>query len=93
MTVRREIAAAFVRYERAARAMEIYRVGVEQQAEANLGVVRQTYELGSKDLLDYIAELRRFIEIKDDFIDAQLETYLARVEILKTTAAPELINK
>ena len=93
LTVRREIAAAFVRYERAARAMEIYRVGVERQAETNLGVVRQTYELGSKDLLDYIAELRRFIEIKDDFIDAQLETYLARVEILKTTAAPELINK
>ena len=93
LTVRREIAAAYVRYERAARAMEIYRVGVERQAETNLGVVRQTYELGSKDLLDYIAEQRRYIEIKDDFIDAQFETYLARVEILKAAAAPELINK
>ena len=93
LTVRREIAAAYVRYERAARAMEIYRVGVERQAETNLGVVRQTYELGAKDLLDYIAEQRRYIEIKDDFIDAQFETYLARVEILKAAAAPELINK
>ena len=93
LTVRREIAAAYVRYERAARAMEIYRVGVERQAETNLGVVRQTYELGAKDLLDYIAEQRRFIEIKDDFIDAQFETYLARIEILKATAAPELITK
>ncbi|CAN5650331.1 TolC family protein [soil metagenome] len=93
LTVRREVAAAYIRYERAARAMEIYRVGVERQAETNLGVVRQTYELGSKTLLDYIAELRRFIEIKDDFIDAQLETYLARVEILKAAAAPELTNK
>lgn len=93
LTVRREVAAAFARYERAARAMEIYRVGVERQAEINLGVVRQTYELGSKDLLDYIAEQRRFIEIKDDFIDAQLETYLARVEISRAAAASELVTK
>lgn len=93
LTVRREVAAAYVRYERAARAMEIYRVGVERQAETNLGVVRQTYELGSKTLLDFIAEQRRYIEIKNDFIDAQLETYLARVEILKTVAAEELIAK
>ena len=93
LTIRREVAAAFVRYERAARAMEIYRAGVERQAETNLGVVRQIYELGAKDLLDYIAEQRRYIEIKDDFIDAQLETYLARVEILRASNAPELITK
>ncbi len=90
LTVRREVAAAFVRYESAARAMEIYRVGVEKLAEINLGVVRQTYELGARNLLDYIAEQRRYIEIKDDFIDAQLQVYLARVEILRAAAAPEL---
>ena len=90
LTVRREVASAYTRYARAARAMEIYRVGVERQAETNLGVVRQTYELGSKDLLDYIAEQRRYIEIKNDFIDSQFETYLARVEILKAVSAREL---
>ncbi len=93
LTIRREIAAAFIRYERAARAMEIYRVGVEKLAETNLGVVRQTYELGARSLLDYIAEQRRYIEIKKDFIDAQLQVYLARIEILRATAAPELITK
>lgn len=93
LTVRREVAAAFVRYERAARAMEIYRVGVEKLAETNLGVVRQTYELGARSLLDYIAEQRRYIEIKDNFIDAQLQVYLARIEILRVAAAPELIKK
>lgn len=92
LTVRREVASAVARYNRAARAMEIYRAGVERQAETNLGVVRQTYELGSKDLLDYIAEQRRFIEIKDSFIESQLETYLARVEILRAVAAPELLR-
>ncbi len=93
LTVRREVAAAFVRYESVARAMEIYRAGVEKLAKINLGVVRQTYELGARSLLDYIAEQRRYIEIKDDFIDAQLQVYLARVEILRAAAAPELITK
>lgn len=93
LTVRRETAAGYVKYESAARAMEIYRVGVEQQSKMNLGVVRQTYELGSRTLLDYIAEQRRYIEAEDDYIDAQFETYLARVEILRAVAAPELIAK
>lgn len=90
LTVRREIAAAYVRYDRATRAMQIYRVGIREQAAENLGVVRQTYELGSKPLSDYIAEQRRFIETESGFIDAQVETYLARVEILRATGAPEL---
>jgi cobalt-zinc-cadmium efflux system outer membrane protein len=90
LTVKREIAASYVQYQRAARAMEIFRVGVENQAEINLSVVRQIYELGKQNLLDYIVEQRRFIEIKEDFIDTQLETYLARVEILSAISAPEL---
>jgi cobalt-zinc-cadmium efflux system outer membrane protein len=88
LTVRREIAAAYARYQSAARAMEIYRVGVREQAAANLQVVRQTYELGSKPLFDYINEHHRFIEIENGFIDAQLETYLARVEILRAASLP-----
>jgi outer membrane protein TolC len=88
LTVRREIAAAYARYQSAARAMEIYRVGVREQAAANLQVVRQTYELGSKPLFDYINEHHRFIEVENGFIDAQLETYLARVEILRAASLP-----
>ena len=93
LTVKREIAASFARYEQATRAAEIYRVGVRDQANANLEVVRQTYELGSKTLLDYIAEQRRFIEVETAFIDSLLETYLARIEIQRTAASPELIKK
>ncbi len=93
LTIRREVAVAFARYGRAARAMQIYRVGVREQAKVNLLVVRQTYELGSKPLFDYIAEQRRFIEIENGFIDAQLETYLARVDILRASNAPELIKR
>ena len=93
LTVRREVAVAYAKYERAARAMEIFRTGVRDQAKANLDVVRQTYELGSKSLLDFIAEQRRFIELETDFIEAQLATYAARVEIERATSAPELIKK
>jgi len=91
LTVRSEVATAFARYQRAARAMEIYRVGVREQASSNLNVVWQTYELGSKTLLDYIAEQRRFIEIENGYIDTLLETYLARVEMLRAAAEPKLI--
>ena len=93
LTVKREIASAYARYNRSLRAMEIYRVGVRDQAALNLNVVRQTYDLGAKTLLDYIAEHHRFMETENGYIDAQLEAYLARVEILRATYASELVNK
>ena len=80
-------------YIQSTRAAEIYRVGVRDQANANLTVVRQTYELGSKTLLDYIAEQRRFIEVETGFIDSLVETYQARVDIERATAAHGLIKK
>jgi len=93
LTVRREVAAAYAQYDRAVKAEEIFRVGVRDAARANLDVVRQTYELGSKSLLDYIGEQRRFIELENDFIDAQLAVYNARVEIQRSTSSPELIGR
>ncbi len=93
LTVRREVASALARYQSAARAAEIYRVGVQGQANANLDVVRQTYELGSKTLLDVIAEQRRFIETQTGYIEALVNTYQARVEIERATASPKLIKR
>jgi cobalt-zinc-cadmium efflux system outer membrane protein len=93
LTVRREVASAYAQYDRAVKAEEIFRVGALGPARANLDTLRQTYELGAKSLLDYIAEQRRFIELENDSIDAQLAVYNARVEILRSTASPELIKK
>lgn len=93
LTVRREVASAFALYQSAARAAEIYRVGVQGQANANLEVVRQTYELGSKSLLDVIAEQRRFIEVQTGYIDALVDTYQARIEIERATASPKLVKR
>jgi len=93
LTIRREVSAAFARYNRAVRALTIFQNGVRDQAKENLQVIWQTYELGSKNLLDYIAEERRFLEIENELIDAKLETYLANIEILRAMNAPELTKK
>lgn len=93
LTVQREVASALTRFQSAARAAEIYRVGVQGQTYANLDVIRQTYELGSKTLLDVIAEQRRFIETQNGYIEALVDTYQARVEIERATASPNLIKK
>ncbi len=87
LTVRREVASAYALYNSTARAAEIFRVGVKDQASANLDVVRQTYELGSKTLIDYLGEQRRFIELQNGYIDALLDTYKARVEIERAVGA------
>lgn len=88
LTVRREVASAYAQYNCAARAQEIFRVGVKDQASANLNVVRQTYELGSKTLIDYLSEQRRFIDLQNGYIDALLDTYKARVEVERAIASP-----
>lgn len=93
LTVRREVTAAYTRYERAVRALTIYQVGVRNQAKQNLNVVWQTYELGEKDLLDYIAEERRFLDLENSLVDALLEVYQANTEILRATNSPELIGR
>lgn len=93
LTVRREVFAAFARYNRAVRALTIFQDGVRDQAKANLQVIWQTYELGRRTLLDYIAEERRFLEVENELIEAKLETYQANIEIMRATNAPELTKK
>lgn len=93
LIVRREVATAFVRYESTVKAMEIFRVGVRGQASANLDVVRQTYQLGSRNLVDYLIEQRRYIDIENEFINLQLAVFNANVEMLRAANSPELIKK
>ena len=87
LTVRSEVASAYAEYNSTARAAEIFRVGVKDQANANLDVVRQTYELGSKTMIDYLGEQRRFIDLQNGYIDALLDTYKARVNIERAVAS------
>lgn len=93
LTIRREVNVAYARYNRSVRALTIFQNGVRDQASVNLQVIWQTYEFGKRTLSDYIAEERRYLEIENEVTDALLETYLARIEILRATNAPKLIIK
>ncbi|MDQ2936408.1 MAG: TolC family protein [Acidobacteriota bacterium] len=93
LTVRREVASAYAQYNSVARAAEIFRVGVRDQASANLNVVRQTYELGSKTLIDYLGEQRRYIELQNSYIDTLLDTYKARVEVERAVGSSSVTKR
>ncbi|HXM47169.1 MAG TPA: TolC family protein [Pyrinomonadaceae bacterium] len=93
LTIRREVASAYAQYNSTARAAEIFRVGVKDQAKANLDVVRQTYELGSKTLIDYLGEQRRFIDLQNGYIDALLDTYKGSVEVERAIGSPIAIRQ
>lgn len=91
LVVRREVAAAITRYEHAVKALEIFRVGVMTEALRNLEVVKQSYELGSTSLIDYLSEQGRYLDYQSGLIDAQLEVYLAKVEMMKAGNEPALM--
>lgn len=90
LVVKREVASAFARYEYAVKALEIFRVGVASEAFRNLEVIRQTYEFGSSSLIEYLSEQGRYLDYRSGLIDAQLEVYEAKVEILKAGNEPAL---
>lgn len=81
IVVRNEIAAAYRRYERAQAALELYSAGVSNQSLRNLEVIRRTYELGQKTLLDYVQEQRRFVDIETGYTDLLKEYLYSLIEI------------
>ena len=93
LIVRKEVAKAYTRYNSAVRVKEIIRVGVVDQAEKNLEVVRQMYELGKNSLLIFLDEQRRVISLKESLINAQLEVYIARIEVYRASQDTRLIVK
>jgi cobalt-zinc-cadmium efflux system outer membrane protein len=83
-----EVAAAYVRFLRAREALAVYRDAVHNQAERNLDVIRQTYELGQRSLIDYVSEQRRFIDVETGYTDVLKEYLDSIVEIERAVASP-----
>lgn len=88
LVVRNEVAAAFARWERAEAALAVYRDGVHEQAVRNLDVVRQTYVLGGKSLIDYTEEQRRFIDVQTGYTEVLKEYFESLVEIERAAGSP-----
>lgn len=89
--VRNEVTAAYARFERAKQALAIYRDGVSTQAAQNLDVIRQTYILGQKTLIDYINEQRRYVDIETGYTDL-LKEYLDSIFEIESAAGVSLPN-
>ena len=85
LVVTREVAAALLAREKAQEVLRIFREGVRGQASQNLEVVRKTYELGRTQLLDVIAEQRRFIDIEMGYTEALNRNYQAAVRVRAVT--------
>ena len=86
--VRREVAAAFVRYEGAMRVLKTYDTNLLATSQNNLRVVRASYDLGHVRLTEVLAEQRRQVEVQMGYIDALKEYYAARVELESAIGAP-----
>jgi cobalt-zinc-cadmium efflux system outer membrane protein len=81
LVVRNEVAAAYTRLNRAQSALDVYRDRVRDLALRNVDVLRQAYVLGQKNVLDYIEEQRRFIEVETGYTDLLKEHLNALIEI------------
>jgi cobalt-zinc-cadmium efflux system outer membrane protein len=81
----REVSAALLVRDKAQEGLRIFRDGVRGQASQNLEVVRKTYDLGRTQLLDVIAEQRRFIDIEMGYTEALNRYYQAAVRVRAVT--------
>lgn len=86
--VRREVRAAYGRYEAARRAVEIFDREATTQSRENLEVVRASYSLGEARPLDLINEQRRLIDVQRAYTDVLKERYLTHVELERAVGAP-----
>ena len=79
--IRREIAAAYTRYEGAQRVLKIYNTDLLAAAQNNLRVMRASFDLGHVRLTEVLNEQRRLIEVQMAYTAALKEYFSARVEL------------
>jgi cobalt-zinc-cadmium efflux system outer membrane protein len=85
LIARSEVSAALLARAKAQESLRIFGDGVRGQASQNLEVVRKAYELGRTQLLDVIAEQRRFIDIEMGYTEALNRSYQAAVRVRAVT--------
>lgn len=83
LDARAEIDAARIREAAATQALALYRGGLMDLAQRNLGVVRESFDLGQGTLLDVIDEERRYLELQSAYTTALREVVDARTALLR----------
>ncbi len=90
LSIKSQVAQAYLAYEGALAAVLIYRAGVSTEAKRNLETIWKTFELGDTDLVNYVGEEREFLKIEEGRIEAELNVYLAELDIDFVTNDPKL---
>lgn len=85
--IRREVRAAYSRYETARRALEIFDQRVLGQSQENLRIIRAAYNFGELRLLDVINEQRRLTDTQKAYTEVLKEYYLAIVALERAVGA------
>jgi cobalt-zinc-cadmium efflux system outer membrane protein len=80
-SIPQEVEAAYQRWASARQTLALYRRGVVDQSEKNLGVMRQAYALGQLRMIDVLNEQRRLIDTELAYIDAQTELAEAAADL------------
>ena len=73
-----EISSARIRDRNARRALDAYGSEAVTLAQQNLGIVRQTYELGRGTLLDVLNEQRRYLDLQRAYTEVLREAFESR---------------
>jgi len=76
-----ELAAAATRVRQARQALAAYGEGTLALAQRNLGVVRQTFELGRATVFDVLAEQRRYQDLEQAYTMTLLEAWEADADL------------
>ncbi|MGQ0733992.1 MAG: TolC family protein [Acidobacteriota bacterium] len=82
LTADAEVAAARARDVHARSAVQLYQHGLREQAQQNVSVVQQTYDLGRLTLLDVLAEQRRYLDVEQAYSEALGAAYDARTALI-----------
>lgn len=79
--IRREVAAAYTRYEGAVKVLKTYNTDLLATSQNNLRVVRGSYDLGYVRLTEVLNEQRRLVDVQMSYTGALKEYYTSRAEL------------
>ena len=83
------MAAAAARVRQARQALAAYGEGTLALAQRNLGVVRQTFELGRATVFDVLAEQRRYQDLEQAYTMTLLEAWEADADLGRAAGDPK----
>ncbi|HWQ35903.1 MAG TPA: TolC family protein [Blastocatellia bacterium] len=86
--IRREVAAAYARYEGAAKVLKTYNTDLLAASQNNLRVVRGSYDLGYVRVTDVLNEQRRLVDVQMSYTSALKEYYQSRAELENVLGTP-----